>query len=339
MNKMQFKYLDDYLQLIQGIKSFFHKQDFRDIIVPPLVENPGIEPHIHPFQAYSAFKRETLPLYLHTSPEFFLKRILSLGFDKIFSLQHSFRDEPATPTHRAQFLMLEWYRKNSSYSIIMDDVASLFHFLIKDFLPSCMVADKWKVQPLVWQKKTVREIILETDSFDIDHFHEKKEFYDYLAAHFPKFELHRSSYDEWVWEDLFFLYFLNRIEPLLEKIPLLILYEFPAPLAALSKIHPNNPKSALRFEIYIEGLEIANCFEELINKSEFEKRLHFQQSLKKKIYDYQLPEPKKFLETMSAYPESSGIALGVERLYQKITDRPGVFYPGIFADDLTPPEA
>src|SRR4051812_37719705 len=111
-------------ELIQLIRNYFGQQGFLDVLTPPMVENPGMEVHIHPYQIKSTRTNRDLPLYLHTSPEFALKQLLAAdeGFDKIFSLGYCFRDEPSSPIHRSQFMMLEWYRKHERYEKIMEDV-------------------------------------------------------------------------------------------------------------------------------------------------------------------------------------------------------------------------
>jgi lysyl-tRNA synthetase class 2 len=119
--------------LIKGIRAFFENDGFIDIITPPMVENPGMETHIHPFQVAHAKSATLSNLYLHTSPEFHMKELISRGFEKIFTLSYAFRDEPNSDNHRPQFLMLEWYRKNAHYTKIMDDCEGLFKFSL-DYL-------------------------------------------------------------------------------------------------------------------------------------------------------------------------------------------------------------
>src|SRR4051812_919411 len=93
-------------ELIQLIRNYFGQQGFLDVLTPPAVENPGMEVHIHPFQLHSVAKNNLKPLYLHTSPEFCMKELLTRteeGLEKIFTLSYCFRDEPESPIHRSQF--------------------------------------------------------------------------------------------------------------------------------------------------------------------------------------------------------------------------------------------
>ena len=100
-------------ELTQLIRNYFGQQGFLDVLTPPAVENPGMEVHIHPFQIHSVFHKKLNSVYLHTSPEFCMKELLTKedeNLHNIFTISYCFRDEPSSPIHRSQFLMLEWYR-------------------------------------------------------------------------------------------------------------------------------------------------------------------------------------------------------------------------------------
>jgi lysyl-tRNA synthetase class 2 len=296
-------------ELIQLIRNFFTQQGFLDVLTPPAVENPGMEVHIHPFQLHSVIKNKVVPKYLHTSPEFCLKKLLANPTERIenvFSLAYCFRDEPDSPIHRNQFIMLEWYRKYERYEKIMKDVEELIQVCLKSNLP---VKEVLKNKKMV--KKTMQELFFEILNIDI---------LDYLDV--PSIKLLLKNYPdvpvphtECEWDDYFFLLYLNKIEPEITKIPLLLIYEFPAPLSALSTLKKQDPRVCERFEVYINGVELCNCFNELTDLVEQKKRFEEQHELKRKLYKYQLPEPKQFYESLNkGLPPSAGIALGVERL-------------------------
>lgn len=296
-------------------------QGFLDVMTPPAVENPGMEVHIHPFQLHSVAKNSLNPLYLHTSPEFCLKELLSNKeeeLNNIFSLSYCFRDEPNSPIHRSQFIMLEWYRKHVRYEVIMKDVELLINEIIKSDLPIRKII---KNQQLV--RKTMQELFLEELGIDIlDHL-DKKSIVD-LIKKYPEVPLPAAELE---WDDYFFLLYLNKIEPELKKYPLLLIYEFPAPLAALSTLKESDKRVCERFEVYINGVELCNCFNELTNPSEQRKRFEEQAFLKKKLYNYELPDPKKFYKALDdGLPECSGVALGVERLLYSLCDIENPFF-------------
>ncbi len=304
------------LEFIQAIRNFFTGQDFIDVPVPPMVENPGMETHIHPFQLKSVYKNKELPLYLHTSPEFYMKRLLTEpALNNIFTIGHSFRDEPRSPIHREQFLMLEWYRKNVHYSKIMDDMEELTKYLNNKFSSHTI---------LNFERKTIRELFIETINFHILDFLNTKELKLKIEKDFKDVPLPSSDCS---WDDYFFLLFLNKVEPLLKEYSYLLLYEFPAPLAALSTIKENNPNVCERFEVYMDGIEICNCFNELTNYHQQELRFNQQAREKKNLYNYQLPRPEQFYNTLNkGLPMSAGIALGIERYFKVITQEDNCFF-------------
>jgi lysyl-tRNA synthetase class 2 len=312
-------------QLTQIIRNFFGEQGFLDVMTPPAVENPGMEVHIHPFQLYSVYKKEQRPLFLHTSPEFCMKELLASeeDFNKIFTLTYAFRDEPESPIHRPQFVMLEWYRKHERYEKIMQDVEQLIKYLL-DQGPKKGLPLRESISNYPFIKMTVQELFQNELGIDILKYLDvpsiKKLLKSYPDVPVPESELE--------WEDYFFLLYLNKIETVIpKKYPLLLIYEFPAPLSALSTLKKSDPRVCERFEVYINGIEICNAFNELTDSIEQKKRFTEQGILKKKLYHYELPEPKAFYKIMdSGLPPSAGIALGVERILYSIFRIENPFY-------------
>ena len=297
-------------RFIQSMRDFFNTQGFLETPTPPAVENPGMETHIHPFSLYSENEKRKKPLYLHTSPEFALKKLLSMEneeFDRIYSLGYVFRDEPKSPIHRNQFLMLEWYRKNQKIEALMQDCENLVESLLS--------------KKQVFESISVEEAFLKFAGIQIFDFLNEDDLYQKIKADYKDVPLQQKL----SWEDLYFLLFLNVIEPKLSDIPYLFLTDFPASLSALSKINPKDPRTCKRFELYINGVEIANAFEELTDVKELSLRFKRQEAEKEKLYGYKLHWPNQFMESMARLPESSGIALGVERMYGKIEGAKPIF--------------
>ncbi len=270
-----------------------------------MVENPGMETHIHPFQVSSVNSRKLTDFYLQTSPEFKIKQLLSNyeteKLDKVFNISYCFRDEPRSEIHRPQFLMLEWYRLFESYEKIETDIKELV-----DHLTSSTQQ---------YTTRTVQEIILEITKIDILNYLNFDDLKNLLLKDFSDI----PSLNLQTWDDCFWALFLNKIEPQLKEYPYLFLKEFPAPLAALSKLKKEDSRVCERFEFYLNGVEIANCFHELTDYEEQEKRFAIQNKEKEKTYNYTLPEPNEFYRSMrKGLPHSSGIALGVERLIKEV---------------------
>ncbi|CBW27950.1 putative lysyl-tRNA synthetase [Halobacteriovorax marinus SJ] len=320
------KKLQKLFKLQQFIRDFFLEREFIDVLTPPMVQNPGMETHIHPFQVRSPHNKENLELYLHTSPEFHMKELLSLGFSKIYNISYCFRDEPNSTHHRPQFLMLEWYRTQEFYTTIMKDTEDLFKYCCEKMLASGEEI-KSELKNFSPMKKTVQEIFLEVLKIDILEYLEKDKLLALIRERFPQVPLPPEKDDHLLsWDDGYFLLFLNEVEPKLKEYPFIILYNFPHHLSALSTINKDDSRVCDRFEVYSFGIELCNSFNELTELDLLRERFNEQGRLKENLYQYKLPEPSEFYKTMKSLPTSSGIALGVERLLMSICDIENPFY-------------
>lgn len=244
------------------------------------------------------------------------------GFDRIFTMSYCFRDEPESPIHRPQFLMLEWYRKNERYESIMEDIEKLLSYVMNEGTwKGLKLREEVKGQKLVI--KTMQELFQEILNIDILHYLDVPSIKE-LLKRFPDVPVPQTELE---WDDYFFLLYLNHIEPKLTNYPLLLVKEFPAPLSALSTLKKSDPRVCERFEVYINGVELCNCFNELTDPTEQRKRFKEQNELKKKLYGYQLPAPEKFYASLDkGLPPSAGIALGVERLLFSLFEVKNPFY-------------
>lgn len=305
---------------LKALRDFFASEDFSEVLVPPMVPCPGIETHIHPFQVYSSQKKELTSFYLQTSPEFYMKELLSVGMERIYNISHCYRDEPQSEIHRPQFLMLEWYRANKRYDSLMQDCQKLIDFLLSREPEGF----KWKYStPFKLEKRSMREVFSEVLNVDLYDLLDKQNIKEYLQEKKTDLPLPEA---ELSWEDSFFLLFLNLIEPHLKEYGGLILTEFPAPLAALSTLKKDDPKVCERFELFINGVEIANCFNELTNLSVQRERAKKNLKQKSDLYQYEVPPPNVLYSALEkGLPSSSGIALGVERLAGELIGAP-IFY-------------
>ena len=311
-------------QFIQAMRNHFNSKGFLDVLTPPVTENPGMETHIHPFELYSINSGKRTNKFLHTSPEFFMKELLAKEeFDNIFTINYCFRDEPKSPIHRPQFLMCEWYRKNEQYGVIKDDVIDLVTDLSKKSRELGLPV-KESFNKSDFQKTTVSELFQSILKIQILDFLETKELKKLIEKDFKNVPLPISDCS---WDDYFFLLLLNEIEPVIAKEKAIFIDEYPAPLAALSTLKPSDARVCQRFELYIRGVEIANCFNELTNFKTQKDRFSFQAKEKKEIYNYSLPNPKRFLKVIeNGYPSSSGIALGIERLFASLIETDSIFF-------------
>ena len=305
-------------QLVSGIREYFQKEGFVDVMTPPMVTNPGMETHIHPFSVSHARTNHMSPWYLNTSPEFHMKELLSIGFENIFTIGYSFRDEPIASNHRPQFLMLEWYRTKSHYTKIMEDCEKLFQFALL-FLQNKDIEIESSLLHAPMVKTTVQELFLEYLNIDILNFLETKDLKELIEKDFKDVPL-PSQGEKLSWDDYYFLLFLNKIEPHLAHFPFLLIKEFPHHLAALSTLKLEDGRVSERFEIYSRGIELCNCFNELRDLSIQKSRFKLQAKEKEELYGYTLPAPTVLYDALErGLPMSSGIAMGVERLLKVLT--------------------
>lgn len=305
-------------QLLWAVRQFFNARGFMDVMPPLMVENPGMETHIHPFQVAHARTKSFSSWYLNTSPEFHMKELLSLGFENIFTLNYAFRDEQKAPHHRPQFLMLEWYRTNVKYDSIMKDCEELIAYCLESLEKKNIQIDSQLKNAKV-ERMTIQEIFLDQINLDILEFLDTADLKLKIEKDFKDVPLPGRG-EVLSWDDYYFLLFLNKIEPHLTQYPLLLLYEFPHHLSALSTLKESDTRVCERFEIYAKGVELCNCFNELRDLETQKKRFQAQALEKSQLYQYELPEPTILYQALrTGLPPSAGIALGMERLLKVLT--------------------
>ena len=256
------KQIQTFTTALSAMRSYFNERQVTEVLTPPMVENPGIEPHLHPFQVYSALNKRPISYYLQTSPEFWMKWVLANApkLKKIYTLNYSFRDEPESEWHRTQSLMLEWYRVGATLFDIIKDCQDL-HTQIGSAL-QVNVNIKHRVA-------SVHEIFHETLGVDLDTLLTTDSMKNYILNEHSDLAGVAELY---LWEDLFSFYFLIKLNHHLKRTPSLFLTKFPRQLAALSKLDDKDSRYCQRFEWYLNGVEIANCFHELTNLQEQKER-------------------------------------------------------------------
>lgn len=311
--------------VIDAIRAHFKKNDFHEVETPQMVRAPGMEPYLEVFESElldpQGFKHRT---FLITSPEYAMKKLLVAGLHKIFQICKCFRngEDLRSTTHNPEFTMIEWYRANSDYHDLMKDCEDML-CAIYDSIHGVNSGHarilKYQGQETVldgpWERLSV------VQAFDKYADVKENELTDNEAMKRIGREKGYQVEDDTTWEQMFHQIFLNEIEPHLGFAKPTILYDYPDTMAALSRKKKDDPRYAERFEFYIFGKELGNGFSELTDAAEQEKRLRaeWEERLKtsKKMYD--IDEDFIFaLET--GMPESSGIAVGVDRLIMLFAD-------------------
>ncbi|MFH1947062.1 MAG: EF-P lysine aminoacylase EpmA [Candidatus Magasanikbacteria bacterium] len=316
------KNLEARFEIIKLIREFFWLQEFVEVDPPALVKYPGQEPNLSAMKVFFHNEyNQKYNSYLHTSPEYAMKKMLSAGFDKIFYLGKCYRDyESFGGYHNPEFTMIEWYRCNTDFYTLMGDVRNLVSYLLER-----MESQKSKVSTKGesafggksqksfdkdWKILSMKELWKDIVNVDLDDCLNSEKMLELCVARGFKPEVGES------YEELFYRIFLDEIEPKLVNMGNIIIHHYPAQMASLSKLSEKEIGYAERFEVYINGIEIANAFTELTDADEQLKRLQEEQLERKKLGKEVYEIDAEFIEALKTILESAGIALGVDRLIQ-----------------------
>ncbi|MDX1460464.1 MAG: EF-P lysine aminoacylase EpmA [Xanthomonadales bacterium] len=274
--------------LLAQIRAFFRDRDVLEVETPVLSSSGNSDPGLSPFRLGQR------PLWLRTSPEYAMKRLLASGSGDIYELGRVFRDHEAGRLHNAEFTMLEWYRVGWTIDALMDEITVLLH--------ACGTSGDLPVRRISYRD-------LFRQHTDLDPLRATRESLA-AAAHAQAGELPQLDRD-----GLLDLLFSHVVQPQLSGTGLTYVYDYPASQAALARIRNDDPPVAERFELFWDDLELANGYQELTDPREQRRRFEAEnerrpaRGLEPVILD------ERFLKAMeSGIPECAGVALGVDRL-------------------------
>jgi elongation factor P--(R)-beta-lysine ligase len=315
-------------QVLAATRRFFQDRSFHEVETPILIANPPAESYLEIFETKLLDRhRKSTSAYLATSPEAALKKLLVAGIGNCFALTKSFRNtETNSRLHNPEFTILEWYRTPATYLDIMDECEELVVF-INTYLQRMNNQDSSrKPTELVYQGKVVN-IARPWHRISVSEAFAqwaKVDFNTFLDEKLARVIAQRKGYsveEKTTWEELYNQIFLNEVEHHLGRGKPTILYDFPGNMAALAKKNPDDPRYAQRFEFYIEGLELGDCYSELTDANEqqarFESELAEIKRLGKTVYDY---DTELIRALGVGLPECSGIAVGMDRLIMLFAD-------------------
>lgn len=300
-------------QTIRALRGLFEDQGFEEVQTPVLQVCPTIDAHIHGFK--TDLKGPDLQirktLYLQTSPEFDMKKLLVAGMPKIYQICPAFRNGEGSRLHSPEFTILEWYRARADYTALMRDCEDILR----------QVAEKAEIQTYTrlektcdpfadWQRISVAQAFDYYAQIDLNSCLGDRDHFANLAQ---AQGVRVIAADRW--DDIFHAVMAAKIEPFLGMGVPCILYDYPVSMAALSRRKPDDPRFAERFELYVCGVELANGFSELTDVTEQTARYEAEMQAKQELYGETYPVDEDFLQALAyGMPESAGIAMGVDRL-------------------------
>ncbi|WP_419898125.1 EF-P lysine aminoacylase EpmA [Roseomonas sp. USHLN139] len=297
-------------RLMAETRAFFAARGYAEVETPALVPAPGMEVHLAAFR--SEFRpmlgEGATPLWLRTSPELAIKRLLVAGCGPVFELARVWRNGEVSPRHSPEFTMLEWYRPGATLDGLMEET--------EDFL-------RVVLPPRVSHGGVTTDLAAPFERLTMaEAFFRHAGGLDILATEGDGAALRAAASaagftprGEEGWEDLFFRILLERIEPQLGRDRPTFLTHWPAPQAALARRDPADPRAALRFELFVAGIELANAFDELTDAEEQATRFAHDVAERHRLYGEGWPVDQDFLDALAhGMPPTAGIALGFDRL-------------------------
>ena len=304
---------------INLIRSFFVDQGYLEVDTPVLAPFLIPEPSIEAFATTLLGPDEdSRPLYLTPSPELWMKRLVGLGYGKIFQISKCFRNaEPRGRFHRQEFTMLEWYTPDQSYLEEIELTERLLAMLLRD--SAIVRASNRYVRDVTppFHRLSNREAFLRFASFDLSATQEKSS----LVKEANRLGISVSTDDSW--EQVFHRIFLSIVEPALPREKPMILYDYPAQIPTLAAPLPGTPY-AQRWELYLGAVEIANCYQEEIDSEKVEDFISAESVRKRSCRVQHVIDTGLSSVFTPEYPRCSGVAVGIDRLLTVLFDRSSI---------------
>jgi lysyl-tRNA synthetase class 2 len=287
-NATLFRNIRQRSRLMSGLRRFFMDRGFLEVETPIVCASPGVETHL----AAMAVRACNRSMYLTTSPEFHMKRLIAVGFDKVFQVTRAFRDGEAGDRHNPEFTMVEWYRRDADYHSIMDDCEALLSTLATDLNGSPMAPEVPGLRPAIDLAPPYRRL-------SFRQAFQRAGLADPLEMPLDeRFEL-----------------LVERVEPRIgESVPEFLL-EYPADQASLGRLKPGDPGVAERFELYAGGMELSNGFSELTDADAYLARCEADLAERSRLRLPLYPIDERYVSMLrDGMPPCAGTALGFDRL-------------------------
>lgn len=290
--------------LLRRLRQFFDARGFLEVETPLLSADVVVDRHLEPMAVAAALgPADTQSRWLQTSPEFAMKRLLAAGGQALYQVTKAFRREERGPRHNPEFTLVEWYRAGDDYRAGMD---------LLDHLAEALL-ERGPAERLSYREAFMRHAGLDPLSAPLDALRDAARQSGFLAEG-PAVATDRDALCDAI--------LVARVEPHLGRGRPTIVYDYPASQAALARVRPETPPVAERFELYVDSLELANGYHELLDAAALRQRAEENNRRRIEAGRVPLPVESRLLRAMAAgLPPSAGVALGFDRLVQVVAGK------------------
>ncbi len=293
--------------IIQSIRAFFIERGLLEVETPVLSQSGVTDVHLFCFETFFLGPQISeqkagpagTPLYMQTSPEFHMKRLLSAGSGSIFQIGKAFRNEESGRFHNPEFTLLEWYQVGFDHHLLMDEMDQLLQLILSSL----------SAKRLTYQQAFLEVLNVDPLAASLDEIKQ-------AGAHLNLGDVLFNETDR---DTVLQLLFCFAIEPVIAIDKPCFVYNFPASQAALARISPDDQRVAERFEVYYKGIELANGFHELSDAKEQLLRFKADNRLRQEKGLKQMPIDQHFIDSLNELPDCAGVALGIDRLIMLVT--------------------
>jgi len=300
---------------MRAARAWFEAEGFLEVETPARVRAPGQEIHL---DAIASGDR-----WLVTSPEYHMKRLLGAGFERIVQIGKAWRAGEVGPHHQPEFLIAEWYRAGAPLAALADDCEALVRIAAGAAGKSNIALDLGGP----FERTTVREVVRRHAGVALDG----DETVEALAAKARAAGVDVTGRDSW--DDVFFQLWLDRVEPRLGHGRPTFVFDWPAPLGALARRKADDPRLVERFELYANGLELANAFGELTDADEQRARFAAESATRARLGKAVYAVDEALLAALPRMRPTAGVALGMDRLVMLVLGARDIRDVVAFADD------
>ena len=292
-------------QLLACLRQFFAERDVLEVETPLLCRATGTDPNLDFFSSRFHCSPQDKTLFLQTSPEFAMKRLLAAGSGSIYQICKAFRNGEAGRYHNPEFTILEWYRVGFNLQRLMDEVASLLVSVLPPVMP------RLSVKQVSYQQLFSQLTGLDPLNFNRDEYRRFADAKGYMEAD------QICGDDHALWLDFLFSHCVQNNMP---THTVCLVHEYPAIQSSLARVHPNDSRVVERFEVFIDGVEMGNGFFELSDAAEQESRFDREIEYRRLQGLAGVEKDHLLLDALKAgLPDCSGVAIGLDRLLMLIS--------------------